>query len=323
MWMVAKVCNDVYVASCVEAGGIYHYKMHEDELYLVNITRLNRPMYMVIEDRKMYVVLRAPFENNESGVIVYDIDKNGCLINPSGIISTRGEVACHIAVHKGNVYCANYTSGSVILLPDKLVQHRGTGINPTRQEGPHVHYVGMTPDEKYMCATDLGLDTIFLYQPDMTLHSCVKVPEGHGVRHLAFSEDGAYLFAVNELKSTVAVFEYDDGKLNLLDIQSCLPKSYQGESIASALRIKDGFIYVSNRGHDSIAVMKFENNKLEVLNYINCYGKTPRDFAFVGDYLFSANQDSNGVSVLSVKKEFALQQILEIPEPICVCGHLT
>lgn len=325
---------DVYVASCVETGGIYHYKFTDGECRLVDVTGMDRPMYMVIEGSKMYVVLRAPFENRasgesckhganrESGVVVYDIAKDGRLTNPSKIMSTHGEVACHIAVRDGKIYCANYISGSVVMLPDKVVQHTGVGVHPIRQEGPHAHYVGVTPDGKYICATDLGLDTIFLYHPDLTLHSAVKVPEGHGVRHLAFSQDGKYLFAVNELESTVAAFSYHDGSLELLDVSSILPEDFTGESIAAAIRIKDGHIYTSNRGHDSIAVLDFQDDKLELMEHISCGGRAPRDFCLAGDYLLSANQDSDTVSVLDGANGYSLVCNLKVETPICVLGNI-
>lgn len=321
--MVVRVYNksemDVYVASCVEAGGIYHYKMSAGELHFVDCTKLDKPMYMVVEKRKMYIVLRAPFKDNESGVIIYDIDENGSLINPSEIISTRGEVACHIAVHEGNIYCANYISGSAILLPDTLVQHRGVGIHPQRQEGPHVHYVGLTPDKKFICVTDLGLDTIFVYQLDMTLHTSVKVPEGHGVRHLVFSEDGKYLFAANELRSTVAAFRYDNGEFTFLDYCSCLPETYSGESTASAIRIQDGLIYVSNRGHDSVAILQFQDEKLELIRCISSGGRTPRDFEITEKFLMCANQNSDTVTVINMNSEDAMTSIVDIKMPICIC----
>lgn len=318
------MCNrstDIYVASCVETGGIYHYKFIDGVCQFVNVTKMDRPMYMIIKDRKMYIVLRAPFENSESGVVAYDIDENGQLNNPSEIMTTHGEVACHIMVHEGNVYCANYISGSVTMLPDKVVQHTGGGVHPTRQGRPHVHYVGATPDGQYICVTDLGLDTIFLYYPDMTLYSSVKVPEGHGVRHLAFSEDGKYLFAVNELKSTVAVFSYSEGRLELLDVCSVLPQDFAGESTAAAIRVKNGHIYASNRGHDSVTVLHFQDGRLNVLDYISCGGKTPRDFIFLDNYLLCANQDSNDVSIFDVENGFTELEKLKVKMPMCVCTY--
>lgn len=310
---------DIYVASCVETGGIYHYKLIDKTLQQVDFTPMDRPMYMVIEGRKMYIVLRAPFENGESGVIVYDIDDTGKLINPTPVQSTKGEVACHILVKQGEVYCANYISGSVIKLPGNVVQHTGHSVHPTRQTGPHVHFVGVTPDEKYICVTDLGMDTIFLYNRDMTLHASVKVPEGHGVRHLAFSDDGKWLFAVNELASTVSVFGYQDGILTIQDTYSVLPTDFTGNNTASAIRIKDGDVYVSNRGHDSIAKVSFADGKLKQGALFPCGGKSPRDFCFAGDFLLSTNQDSDTVTVLDCKNNFALANEISVDQPICVC----
>ena len=310
---------DVYVASCTPSGGIYHYKLHDSHLELAEITPADRPMYMVIEEKKMYVLLRAPFENRESGVVVYEIDDNGKLMNPSAIQSTKGEVACHILVDAENIYCANYISGSLIRLPDLLVQHSGPGVDLDRQEGPHVHFVGLTPDNQYVCVADLGLDTIFLYTKDLKLHSSAKVPDGHGVRHLAFSEDGKYLFAANELKSTVAAFAYQNGSLKLLDVCSAIPDDFTGETTIAAIRVRGERIYVSNRGHDSVAVLRFDGSKLELLNTYFCGGQTPRDFCFAGKYLLCANQDSNSVTILDEGNCFQVKASALVKMPICVC----
>lgn len=310
---------DIYIASCVENGGIYHYKMNAGAMRLVEIVHMDRPMYMTVENNKMYIVLRAPFGSEESGVVVYDIDNAGRLVNPSEVIGTKGSCACHIAVHEGNIYCANYISGSVIRMSEQLVQHQGKGVNPIRQDGPHVHYVGMTPDQKYLCVTDLGLDAICLYYPDMRLHKKFSVPEGHGVRHLTFSEDGKWLFAVNELKSTVAAFSYEDGELELVDICSCIPESYVGVNTAAAIRVRDECIYVSNRGHDSIALMTFENCKLSLVKLIDCGGKGPRDFNFLEDMIVCTNEKSDSVTFLEYETACFVKDKIDIPQPICVC----
>ena len=326
----------LYIASCVKDGGIYHYERNENgALTLVEKTELDRPMYMIIENGRMYVVLKAPCAEEESGVIVYDLDEAGRLCNPSQMLCTRGVEACHIAVNKGAIYCANYTTGSVILLPDPksagsqntgalkevLVQHSGHGPHPTRQKGPHTHFVGMTPDGKYLCVTDLGLDTIFLYHPDMTLHTSVKVPEGHGVRHLAFSEDGKYLFAANELGSTVAAYAYRDGEPAFLDLCPALPATFTGESTIAAIRVKDGLIYVSNRGHDSIAVLQFAHEKLRLLKTYPCGGSSPRDFIFAGEDIVCTNQFGNNVTILDGTKDFVLREELQIAAPLCACCY--
>lgn len=322
MWMVVRVCNKhIYVASCATDGGIYHYIQLNGVLVVDSYTPADRPMYMIIDKSKMYVLLRAPFDNGESGVITYDIDANGRLVNPSEIISTKGEAACHIAVHNEKVYCANYISGSVIQLPDRLVQHKGRGNHSKRQTSPHAHYVGATPDGNYICVADLGLDTIFIYNLDMSLYSCAHVPCGHGVRHLAFSPDGQYLFAVNELGSTVVAFGYNDGQLNFMDIHSCLSNVQYSQSTASAIRVTDELIYTSNRGHDSISILQFINNKLMLLDCVSCGGKTPRDFIVFESYLLIANQDSDNVTVLDIKDDYSILENIAVKTPVCICAR--
>ena len=313
---------DVYILSCEPDGGVYHYKMNDSgKCVLSSKYTLDRPMYAVIDNNKMFVVLRQPCDDNsDSGVVTFDVLKDGSLAQNDGIVSTKGEVACHILSSAGKLYCTNYISGSVILLPDKLVCHSGCGVNPVRQSSPHTHCVISSPDEKYVLVTDLGLDSIFVYDKNLELKSKAMVPGGHGARHILFSDDGKYLYCANELASTLSVFEYNDGKLTLIDTKSVLPEDFKGESTASAIRSRDGFVFVSNRGHDSISCMKFDGQTLSLQYTVDCGGQTPRDFNFAGDFLLSANQDSNNVTVFgySCGKLQKIADEIKIDSPLCI-----
>ena len=315
--MCNKGIYDIYIASCVQTGGIYHYKLQNGSLHFADFTPMDRPMYAVIENQKLYVLLRAPFENGESGVVGYTLDDSGKPVDPSPVRSTKGIVACHLLVDQGDVYCANYISGSLCKLPGQMVQPQGHGPHPTRQESPHMHFVGLTPDGNYICAADLGTDTVYVYDRKLKLHSSAKVPSGHGVRHLAFSQDGKWMFAANELKSTVSAFAYCDGNLELVDTCSALPADFAGESAIAAIRVKDGHIYVSNRGHDSVSKLSFDGQKLTMLQSFPAGGKTPRDFSFVGQQMLCANQDSDTVTLLD--EEQGILQSVSVEAPVCVC----
>lgn len=319
--MIHNQLYNVYIASCHQNGGIYHYVMDEQgTLHPKSFTELDRPMYMTISKGKMYIVLRSPFDaGSESGVITYDINKDGTLANPSGITSTKGEVGCHIAVDNENIYCANYISGSVIKLGGRLVTYTGKGINLPRQDKPHQHFVGFTPDDKYVCSVDLGLDTVFIYDKELTPVSKASVPKGHGARHIVFSQDGKYAFCANELKSTVCAFRYHDGNLTLIDTAYILPEDFSKESTAAAIRIHNQKIYVSNRGHDSISELDFSDEKLSLIKTYPCLGQTPRDFNFIGDYIVCTNQDSNNAVVIDYQSK-ASRCVCEISieSPLCV-----
>ncbi len=323
MWMVVKVCNkesqNIYIASCVENGGVYHYKMIEDKMHFVDFTEVSKPMYMSIEDGKMYIVLRAPFDNNESGVIVYDIDREGKLSTPSQIVSTKGEVACHLCVDEGHVYCTNYISGSIIEMPSNLIQHSGKSVHAVRQQGPHPHFAGLTPDKKHICIADLGVDTVFLYDKRLNLISKASVPAGHGARHLAFR--GNYLYCANELKSTLSVFKYDGERLDYINTVSILPSKFNGESAASAIRIKDNFCYIANRGHDSISVMDISDELPKLITTVPCGGKAPRDFNIIDELLICANELSDNVTLFRIRDGIPHNtgEELSIKASYCVC----
>ena len=323
--MIHNPLYNIYIASCTNDGGIYQYHLYDDgSLKLQSFTQMDRPMYMAAENNKMYIVLRSPFiESNESGLVTYDISPVGKLQKPSGIISTKGEVACHLSVICGDVYCANYISGSVIKMPDNLIKHKGKGINPIRQEAPHAHYVGITPDKEFVCVVDLGLDTVFLYNKNLELVSRVKVPEGHGARHLVFSDDGKYCFVANELKSTVSLLEYKKGELKYIDTVSCLPEGYTGETTSSAIRIDENYIYVSNRGLDTISVLENDNGRLIYKDTCSCKGNFPRDFAIVGDYIICTNEKSDNITVLDKENFKVIHTENNIKSPICVISRDT
>ncbi len=312
---------DVYIAACDKDGGIYHYKMQGGKMEFSDKTPVDRPMYLAIGDNKLYAVLREPFEGKtESGLIVYDIDKDGKLINAGEISSTKGVVACHLTV-ADDVYAVNYLSGSVVKMPDTVDVRNGCGPNKARQEMSHTHYVNISPDGRYVLATDLGNDDVMVYTKDLEVVSVAKVPAGHGARHLAYSEDGKTVFCVNELMSTVTVFEYSDGRLNAIETVSALPEDFCGENTAAAIRVKGDYVYVSNRGHDSVSCLKFENGSLKLVNNVKCGGVGPRDFDFVGDnYIVVTNQYTNNITVFYVDKESVTKTDSEFSAecPICV-----
>ena len=309
--------RNYYIASCTPDGGIWQYRMIDSRWEPVGFTPMDRPMYMIIAGRKMYVLLLSPFENGESGLISYDIAADGSLQNPSPIQSTRGEEACHLCADGKTIYAVNYTSGSVIRMPDMLVCHTGNSIHPDRQTGPHTHYVNLTPDGKYLLVTDLGNDHIYVYDKNLSMQSRLAIPAGHGPRHLAFHEDGRHIFCVNELTSAVSLLKYTDGTLTLLETVEALPKDYTGESTAAAVRCIGNTVYTSNRGHDSVSVLDFTGERLYLRKTVPTYGRNPRDFIVSDGFILAANQSEDAVTVVSVADSRLTAQI-SIKSPLCI-----
>jgi 6-phosphogluconolactonase len=131
-----------------------------------------------------------------------------------------------------------------------FVQHKGSSVNPQRQEGPHAHAIALSPDNRFAVVADLGLDELLVYSFDSAKGTLganpqvAKASPGAGPRHLAFSSDGRFLYVINELQSTVVTYSYNTttGSLHELQTISTLPK----HSAAITRRPKSKFILREN-----------------------------------------------------------------------------
>lgn len=312
----------LYIASCEKDGGIYRYSLEGERLILSDKTPCDRPMYLAREGDTLYALLRAPFAHTEeSGVVSWRIREDGSLTDPTPAHPTGGTVGCHIAVSAGDVYVANYTSGSVAHLGGRIDIHKGKGVHPTRQTAPHPHSVLLSPSGEYLLSADLGLDRIFVY--DRALHpvSVAQAEAGSGPRHMVFSHDGGFLYVVNELSSTLTCYRYHEGRLSRLGSTSTLQEESRVPSIAAAIRLSaDGKrLYVTNRGENTVAVFSTEGETLTRLASYPTYGDEPRDFILIDGerYAVLTNQFSHSV-VLYRHETGHLEKLLSLnlPSPL-------
>ena len=312
----------MYVASCVPDGGIYHYIFENGEMYEISKTAVDRPMYLALHSNRMYAVLREPFaENANSGVCCWDLDAEGNLYNQSEIISTGGRCGCHLLATDDRVYVANYLSGSVCMLPEgKMVVHSGAGVDPLRQGAPHVHFVGSTPDGKWLLAVDLGVDAIYMYSPDLQISKRIPMPAGHGCRHLAWSENGQYCFCVNELASSLSALRYAQDELVLLDTISLLPDEFQCNNTAAAIRVVGERIYISIRGCDQIVTLQHHEGVFTNPILFSAEGKSPRDINVIGNMLFCANENSDSITAFELREDGLQSMHIQhsVPKPLCI-----
>lgn len=241
-------------------------------------------------------------------------------------VATKGTSACHLACdHTGRMLVVtNYGTGSVAsfgISKDgqlseavSFIEHKGSSVNPARQKGPHAHSVNISPDNRYAIVADLGLDQVLVYRIDpkkatLTAHTppFAKVPAGGGPRHFTFHPAGKFAYALNEIGSSVTVFDWDGkhGVLTEKQTTTTLPPDFKGvNSCAEVLAHKSGkFLYASNRGHDTIAYFGIDKDgKLTLNGHVPAGGKTPRNFGFdgTGNYVFAATQSSANVEVFQV-----------------------
>lgn len=315
-------------------------------------TEAQRPGFLALHPR--VPVLYAVESADGGSVCAYRIDDDTGRLTRINRRSSKGNGPCHVAVSPecGHVAVANYGSGSTATIPidaegvlgegGGFAQHEGHSVNPQRQEGPHAHSVTFHPNGGLLLAADLGTDKVYRYryaatQDALTPHAqpYVELAPGSGPRHVAFHPSARYVYVVNELGNTVTVFECDgpEGEMRPIQTIGTLPEGYSGENTTAEIRVHPtgGFVYASNRGHDSIAAFSVDGTtgKLSTLGQTPCGGVVPRNFNIdpTGRFLLVANQESNNVSVLEIDSNngslSSTQVSVDVPKPMCVVFRAT
>ncbi len=283
------------------------------------------------------------------GVSAFAIDQAQGTLTPLNHQSSVGAGPCHLVVDWSgkNVLVANYGSGSVACLPvhddgrlgpkTSFIQHRGSGVNPERQQSPHAHSINLDAGNHFAIAANLGLDKVFIYRFDaaggkLTPNESdfVKVAPGSGPRHFAFHPSGRFGYVINEMANTVIAFAYDAEKGSLTEIQtiSTLPSDLKGKSYTAEVQVHPSgkFLYGSNRGHNSVAIFSVEpeTGRLTTVGFEPTQGKNPRNFAIdpTGAFLLAENQDSNTIVVFRIDPQTgalrATGQVVGLGKPVCI-----
>lgn len=348
----------VYVGTYTDGGsrGIYRFEMNTASgagTDPVLAGESENPSFLALHPggRVLYAVneLKTFGDAATGAVSAFAIDDATGNLTRLNQQASGGADPCHLVVDRGggNVLVANYSGGSVAVLPlgldgrlqpaSVVLRHVGTGPNRARQEGPHAHAIVLDPAERFALAADLGADRIFVYRFGAGASSLepngpegVALEPGSGPRHLAWHPSGTFLYAVNELRSTVTAFHYDAGRGALESFQTIttLPAGYSGRNLAAEIAVSpDGsFLYASNRGDDSLAVFRIDaaSGVLTPAGRVPTGGRTPRHFAIdpSGRWLLAANQDSDSVIVFHLDPATGRPEPagrpLTVPKPVCV-----
>lgn len=315
---------------------------------------IGRPGFLEFHPSKdvLYAVGRE--REGDSGwrgeAAAFQVDPATGSLNEMNRSATNGAGAAHVAVHPAGTAIAacNYGDGNTVTLglePDGSlgsvvsdVAHEGSSIHPTRQGEPHPHSVNFSPDGEHLIVPDLGTDELVTYKFRAESAAIERVPDpqvrvapGSGPRHMTFHPNGRWAYVINELASTVAVFQYDasSGGINELQVISTLPEDYDGpaNTTAEVLVHPNGqFLYGSNRGSNTIAVFSIDQSdgKLAAVERVPTGGDWPRNFRLSpsGSFLLAANQRSDSVHVLRVDPDSGRLAPtgggVSVPSPMCV-----
>ncbi len=280
-------------------------------------------------------------ETDAGTVGAYTVDRSSGRLKLLNSVPSGGAGPTHLSVHPAgkHVLVANYHGGTVAVLPilpggslghATDVQHHQGELGPVHAaSGPpgsfaisghdhaHAHMVQSDPSGKFVLATDLGLDRVYIYRlgelnGKLIPHTppFISVPSGDGPRHFAFHPNGRWLYLLQEEASTLMVFDWDaaNGQLSPRQTLSTLPHGFAGTDFTSEVVVApDGrFVYAGNRLHDSIAYFSVASSGALTLGGEEwTRGDYPRSFALdpSGNFLYSCNQRSDAITAFRVNKQ--------------------
>ncbi len=326
--------------------GIHIYDVDVPNGYMTErkVVPINNPSDLVVSKNKKFLYSIA-----DEGVESFRILEDGDLepMNEQWIGGMRG---CYVEVddenrylfvgghHDGRVTMMHLNEdGSIGEIADGIF-HKGMGRSIAQRNFiPHVDCVKLTPDQKFLCAVDNGLDQVKIYRVDyeygkLKLVDIVRGPLESAPRMIRFSRDGKFAYILYELTNTVEVYTY-----NLVNnmpvfekVQTVSTMAPKDDDVCAASGMemsKSGkHLYVSNSGVNSVVCYEInpENGTLTVVFHTRVCSDFPKMLAIFpdGKHYLTLNNASNDIAFYSVDYEHNCSmwegKPIQVDKPNCI-----
>ena len=285
--------------------GIHVYDLDVENGYMTerNVVPVNNASHIAKSNNGKYLYSIA-----DEGVAVMKIGADGGLtpINKVGIDGMRG---CFLSTDKAGkfLFVGGYHDGKVTVVHTHSdgrlgrvmdgIFHKGLGSVAERNFRPHISCVMPTPDNKFLCVVDSGVDHINIYTVNPTtgrlkMVDILRCELESAPRWIRFSRDGKFAYVICEHSNEILVYTYDG----------------------------------STAGEETVGIFKIdhETGKLTKICILPISGKYPKDVAVFPDEktLVVLNHESNEIRFFQVDYEKGLMVMkgkpIRIETPICI-----
>ncbi len=350
--------------SAVDGGangeGIYLFEMdsHSGELSGGKlVAKTPNPSWIVIHPSRKYLYTINEvnnFRGATGSISAFAIDAASGDLAPLNTESSGGAGPAHMSLDAEGRYAfvANYGAGSIGVLPILAGGLLGPAVDVHKDDGsigsihatlapsgsfavsghdhPHAHMISLDPQNKFVLATDLAQDRLYVYKFDAANGKLTpaetpfaSLPSGDGPRHFAFHPNGQWLYLLEEEASKIVFFRYTPGTgaLSRQQTISALPTGFTGTSFASEIfTSSDGkFLYSANRLHDTISICAISpDGQLKLIGETSTMGDYPRSFRIdpSGNFLFACDQKSDCITAFRRNRDTGLLTFTEQYTPV-------
>lgn len=227
-------------------------------------------------------------------------------------VEAKGRYLFTAAYHQGCLSCCPLNNLGVPQAPTQIID----GL-------AGCHSANLDPTNQWLWVPALKQDRIYLYR--LTAEGQLQQSDGHvvqsktgaGPRHMAFHPQGGYAYVINELDSTIDVWDMHETPGQLTHVQNIdiMPTSFTGVRWAADIHITaDGrHLFACDRTSSLITcfAVSQQGALLTPLGFQPTETQ-PRGFAVdsTGDYLLAVGQKSDHVAVYHLDRaRGALQQL--------------
>lgn len=326
--------------------GIHIYDLDVDNAAMKErkVVEINNPSDLVVSKNKKFLYSIA-----DEGVEAFKILPDGDLesINRAGIGGMRG---CYVEVDDENRYLfvGGHHDGRVSMLHINEdgslgdiadgIFHKGMGRSIAQRNFiPHVDCVKLTPDQKFLCAVDNGLDHVKVYRVDYAKGKLKPVYIIRGQmesapRMIRFSRNGNFAYILYELSNVVEVYKYYvENDLPVFErIQTITTMAAVDDDIcaASGMEVSPSgrFLYCSNSGTNSVVCYEIDQEKGFLTTVFNTRVNSdyPKVLAVLPDeeHYVTLNNNSNEIMIYRAYygKKYSLWEgkPIKIDKPNCI-----
>lgn len=341
-----KFCAYVSTYTSKDKRGITIYDVDMESGVMTERGKMaiSNSSYLTCSHNRKYLYAITDF-----GVKGYHVMADGNLeeINEASINGMRG---CYLSVDYKDrfLFVSGYHDGKLTVLRlnedgsigdiTEEIYFKGLGDIMERSFTPHVTCAKMSRDNRFLYATDSGMDHTYVYELDHvkgTLRQIdvIRSEMNSGPRHLITSADGKFVYIVNEITNSVDVFTYElvsehDPEFEKIQTISTLNDYHASRSISCTLTLSAdrNHIVATNAGDNSVAIFKIEENTgmLERILCLPISGSYPKDALLYPDnrHLVSLNHESGTMTFFATDLEKGLiymsSKEIKIDHPNCI-----